>query len=256
MYALLLFAFLQVAPAGETLRSGCSADTGQLGTVGPNDTIKVLSAVAGWDTPCYKIAVSRPGGNLTGYVLADTLPAIAEFQRQRQNASVAAAEAAARLALEQAAAAPKSPGTEPEKPKDPAVSTQFKDFSGRDSHGKAFSLSGLKGRATLVTFWSPTSARSQADLMRERPLYSQFHRNGLEAVGISMDPHANRIDVALDDRHFEWPQMPDQSGLAAQYHVDPRAGKTFVLDASHKVVAAGPMGPEIEKAVRQLLIAP
>jgi hypothetical protein len=55
---------------------------------------------------------------------------------------------------------------------------------------------------------------------------------------------------------FEWPQMPDQSGLAALYHVDPRAGKTFVLDASHKVVAAGPMGPEIEKAVRQLLAAP
>jgi hypothetical protein len=92
--------------------------------------------------------------------------------------------------------------------------------------------------------------------MRERPLYSQFHKNGLEAVGISMDPRANRIDVALDDRSPEWPQMPDQSGLAEQYHVDPRAGKTFLLDASHRVVAAGVMGPEMEKAIRQLLTAP
>jgi hypothetical protein len=50
--------------------------------------------------------------------------------------------------------------------------------------------------------------------------------------------------------------MPDQSGLAARYHVDPRAGETFVLDASHRVVAAGPMGPDIEKAVRQLMAAP
>jgi hypothetical protein len=114
----------------------------------------------------------------------------------------------------------------------------------------------MKGRATLVTFWSPANLRSQDALMLARPLYYQFHKHGLEAVGISMDARANRIDLALDDRSFEWPQMPDQSGLAAQYHVDPRLGKTFVLDASHKVVAAGPMGPEIEKAIRQLLAAP
>jgi peroxiredoxin len=256
MYAVLLFAFLQVAPAGEPLRSGCTLDTGQLGAVGPNDPVKVLLAMAGWDTACYKITVSRADGNLTGYVLGDRLPAIAEFQRQRESASVAAAETQARLALEQAAAARKSADPEPEKPKDPAVSTQFKDFSGHDSHGKPVSLSGMKGRATLVTFWSPANLRSQDALMLARPLYYQFHKHGLEAVGISMDARANRIDLALDDRSFEWPQMPDQSGLAAQYHVDPRLGKTFVLDASHKVVAAGPMGPEIEKAIRQLLAAP
>jgi peroxiredoxin len=257
MHILLLFAFLQAAaPTGEPLRSGCSPDTGQLATVGPDDGVEVLMSVAGWDAPCYKVTVSRQGGNLTGYVLGNSLPAIAEFQRQREEASVAAAEAEARLALRQAAPASNPAGSEPEKPRDPAVSTQFKDFSGRDRHGKPVSLSGLKGRATLVTFWSPTNVGSQTDLMRERPLYQQFHKDGLEAVGISMDPRADRIDLALDDRSFEWPQMPDQSGLAAQYHVDPRAGKTFVLDASHKVVAAGPMGPEIEKAVRQLLIAP
>ncbi len=61
---------------------------------------------------------------------------------------------------------------------------------------------------------------------------------------------------ALDDTHFTFPQVPDQSGPAAHYYVDPRAGETFVLDAAQRVVAAGPMGPEIEKAVRQLLAAP
>jgi hypothetical protein len=88
------------------------------------------------------------------------------------------------------------------------------------------------------------------------PLYNQLHNSGLAAVGISMDPNGNQIGAALDDRSPNWPQMPDRSGLAAQYHVDAKAGKTFVLDASHRVVAAGPMGPEIEKAVRQLLAAP
>jgi len=257
MHALLLFAFLQAAaPAGEPLRSGCSPDSGQLATVGPNDPVEVLSSVAGWDAPCYKVTVSRQGGNLTGYVLGNTLPAIAEFQLQREKASAAASEAAARLALERAAAAPKPAGAEPEKPQDPAVSTHFKDFSGLDSHGKFISLSGLGGRATLVTFWSPQSAQSQTDLLRVMPLYYQFYKKGLAAVGISMDPRGNRIGDALGDQALAWPQMPDRSGLAALYHVDPRAGKTFLLDASHTVVAAGPMGPEMEKAVRQLLVEP
>jgi len=261
MHILLLFAFLQaaaflqVASTGEPLRSGCSPDSGQIGTVSSSDRVKVLLSVAGWDAPCYKITARRPGGDLTGYVLGSALPAIREFDRQREKASIAAAEAQARLAPEPAATAPKSAGAEPETPKDPSVSTQFKDFSGRDSHGKFISLSDLGGRATLVTFWSPTNPQSQTDLLRAMPLYYQFYKKGLAVVGISMDPRGNRIDDALGDQVPPWPELPDQSGLAAHYHVDPRAGKTFVLDASHMVVAAGPMGPAIEDAVRLLLAA-
>jgi peroxiredoxin len=255
MRTLLILAFLQTALAGEPLRSGCSPDNEQLATVDPSDQVKVLLAEAGWDSPCYKVIVTRPGQNLSGYVLGNALPAIREFQREREKASVAASEAQARLALAQATTKD-SPETEPGKPKDPLISTQFEDFSGRDSKGKAVSLSGLNGRVTVVTFWSPKSASSQNELMRVMPLYSQLHKSGLAAVGISMDPNGRQIGAALDDRSPTWPQMPDQSGLAAHYHVDASTGKTFVLDASHRVVAAGPMGPDIEKAVRQLLAAP
>jgi peroxiredoxin len=255
MRTLLFLAFLQTAWAAEPLRSGCSPDNEQIATVSPSDQVKVLLAQAGWDSPCYKVIVTRPGQTLSGYLLGNTLPAIREFQSQRERASVAASEADARLALVQAATKD-SAGTEPEKPKNPLISTKFEDFSGRDSRGKAVSLSGLNGRVTLLTFWSPKSASSQNELMRVMPLYNQLHKNGLAAVGISMDPDGRQISSALDDRTPNWPQMADQSGLAARYHVDPRAGETFVLDASHRVVAAGPMGPDIVKAVRQLLATP
>jgi peroxiredoxin len=256
MRFLLVLALLQTASAAEPLRSGCSADDPQLATVGTGDQVRVISAVAGWDAPCYKVTVARPGENLAGYILGSTLAAIQEFERQIRKASVAASEAEARLALVQAASAPKTIAGEPDKPKDPLVSTQFEDFSGRDVNGKPLSLSGLGGRVTLVTFWSPSNMASQNDLMRVLPLYNQLHKSGLAAVGISMDPKASHISEALDDRTPTWPQMPDQSGLAARYHVSPGKGETIVLDASHRVVAVGPMGPEIEKAVRQLLAAP
>jgi len=256
MHTLLILAFLQAASPGEPLRSGCSADSDRLAKVGPSDQIKVLSALAGWDSSCYKITLARPGENLTGYVLGNALPAIREFERQRESASVAAAESEARLVLARAAAAQKTTESDPDKPKDPLISKQFEEFSGRDSTGKPVNLSGLKGRATLVTFWSPSSGHAEQQVLSAMRLYDEFHGAGLAAVGVSMDPNPNRIGAALDDVSPNWPQMPDRSGLAARYNVDPRAGKVFVLDANHRVVAAGPMGPEIEKAVRQLLAAP
>jgi hypothetical protein len=256
MHTLIFLAFLQATPAGEPLRSGCSADTGQIATVAAGDQIKVLHALAGDEKPCYKITVTQSGQAVTGYVLTDELPAIAVFERERARASQAAAEAQARLALAPAAPTPKTGEKESDKPKDPLVSKQFEDFSGRDAQGKPVSLSGLKGRVTLVAFWSPTSRQAQHQAISVMPLYNELHNSGLAAVGVSMDPNPDHITDALDDVSPKWPQMPDRAGLAAHYNVDPKAGKVFVLDSSHRIVAAGPMGPEIEKAVRQLLAAP
>jgi hypothetical protein len=255
MHILLLFAFLE-ASAGEPLRSGCSPDTHQIALIAPGDRVQVLLAVAGEDKPCYKITISRLGESLTGYVLSEDLPAIQAFQQERGRASRAAAEAQARLALAQAEAAPKAGGKEPDTPKDPFVSTQFPDFSGRDSKGKPVSLAGLKGRVTVVNFWSPKSGQAENQVVSVMGLYNQFRKQGLAAVGVSMDPNPDHITDALDDVSPNWPQVPDRTGLAAHYNVDPRAGKIFVLDSSQRIVAAGPMGPDIEKAVRQLLAAP
>lgn len=255
MHTLLLLALLQAAaPSGEPLRSGCSADDQQIASVRPTDRVEVQTALAGDSLTCYKINVVRGGTSLTGYVLGESLPAIAMFVQRREKASEESAKVESRMAREAARA--KTQGSDPTKPADPLVSTQFEEFAGRDSLGKPVSLSGLHGRATVITFWSPANPRSISELTHTLPLYNQFHKSGLAAVGVSMDPKAARISESLDDITLPWPQMADQSGLAARYHVDPRAGKTFVLDASHRIVAAGPMGPDIIKAVHQLLDAP
>ena len=254
MHALFLLALFQGAPAGEPLRSGCSPDDQQIGTVSASERVQVESALAGDSLTCYKINVIRVGTKLSGYVLGESLPAISVFVHRREKASEESALMEARLARE--AARTKTQANESAKSADPLVSTQFEDFAGRDSTGKSVSLSGLNGRAIMVTFWSPNSPRSISELTHTVPLYKEFHKSGLAAVGVSMDPKANRISESLDDITLPWPQMADQSGLAARYHVDPRAGKTFVLDASHRIVAAGPMGPDIVKAVHQLLDAP
>ncbi len=254
MHAILLLAFLQAPAAVTPLRSGCSSDDPQVSTIGAADNVQVEMALAG-EGPgtCYKLVVNKPGGTITGYVLGDSVPAVAAFVRSREEASRAAAEAQARAAL---APPPKAGDKAQAKPLDPDAPSHFDNFSWRDWHGNPGSLSGLGGRATLVTFWPPGSAQSRKQLNSIDPLYKEFRGSGLAAVGVSMNPNTKQMFEVLDDTNFTWPQIPDQGGLAAKYHVNPRVGETFVLDASHNVVAAGPMGPEIEKAVRQLLTAP
>lgn len=196
----------------------------------------------------------RSGQSQTGYVLGETLPAIRDFVHLRERISEESARGDARRAREATIARTheREPASESN---DPLISTRFAEFAGRDALGNPVSLSGLKGLVTVVTFWSPDNAASIAELKHEKSLYSRFHRDGLAAVGVSMDPRAD-ITAALDDVSVPWPQMPDESGLAARYHVDPKVGKTFVLDADHRIVAAGPMGPEINEAVRKLMAAP
>jgi len=254
MHTILLFAFLQTPSALEPLRSGCSTDDQQIAMVSAADSIQVQMALAGEEPrTCYKVILGKPGQTLTGYVLGESLPAVATFVRLREKKSREAAEAQARMSLAPPAA---KNGDKEAKAVDPNLPSHFDDFSWRDVRGKAGSLSSLGGRVTLVTFWPPKSMRSRDELNAIEPLYNELRRSGLAAVGVSMDPNPIHMNDVLDDTNFSWPQIPDRSGLAAQYHVNPKSGETFVLDASHHVVAAGPMGPEIEKTVRKLLDAP
>lgn len=248
---LLLLAAVQTALAAEPLRSGCSSDDQQTSSIGPGERLRIDMALAGDSQTCYKVTIFRPGGNVTGYVLGESLPAVADFVRHRERASQEAAKAEARAVP---VPAPKSDKDgEPIKSSDPLVSTQFADFTAHDLRGKQVSLSSLKGRVTVVTFWSPANQRSMSQLESVMPLYNQLHSSGLAAVGVSMDPRPYRISQALDDVTLPFVQVTDPGGLAARYQVDPQAGKTFVLDANHRVVAAGPMGPDIVSAVHQLL---
>ena len=257
MHTILLFAFLQAPPAVEPLRSGCSTDDQQIAMVSAADSVQVQMALAGQESrTCYKVILSQLGQTLTGYVLGESLPAVATFVRLREKKSREAAETQARVSLIPPAATNGDSVDREPKALDPNLPSHFDDFSWRDVRGKAGSLSGLGGRVTLVTFWPPKSMRSRDELSSIEPLYNELRRSGLAAVGVSMDPDPIHMNDVLDDTNFSWPQVPDRSGLAAQYHVNPKSGETFVLDASHHVVAAGPMGPEIEKTVRKLLDAP
>lgn len=249
--SVLMFAWLAPPPEGEALRSGCSLDDRQIGLLGADDPIQVNQALAGYSQTCYKVTTQGK----TGYVLGETLPAIAAFVHKQQEYGAAALEAQARLLAAPPPPKPTADDKDKSKPSAPEVPEVFESFSGRDLNGKAVSLAGMRSRVTLVTFWSPKNAASQGQQLSLMPLYHQFSRADLSVVGISTDPNPTHIKEALDDVTLGWPQIGDTSGLAKRYKVDPKAGTTFLLDADHRIVGTGLKGPALENKIRELLAA-
>jgi len=257
MYLLLLSLMLQghVQAPVETLRSGCSPDDSQIAVLSVEDPVHVVSALAGGELTCYKVAVRRDGQEIVGYVLGERLPAVAKFANDRDTLAASSLERQARaeLTAKSAAdeAAQKAASSKPALPAD--LPAYFENFSGRDLSGHTVSLGSLHGRVILVAFWSPRSAGSKQTLLSVSPLFDRFRKSGLAAIGISMDPNPEHMLNAVDDISLNWPQIGDRSGLAARYKVDRMRGDVLVLDASHRIVAAASSGIDLGRKVQELL---
>ncbi len=244
------------APPAQPLRAGCDAQDHEIAQVTQADEVRVLSAITGADQACYQLVLRRGRTEVTGYILGEDLPAVEKFVRQREKADVAAFEAQARRARVMATRPKPAQNGASGVSHQPDIPEVFEDFSARDTTGKVVSLSALGGRVVLVTFWSPTSPASVSQLVSLMPLYNQYKRSGLKAIGVSADPNASHAAQALDDITPGWPQVPDRAGLAKRYSADAITGTTLVLDRSHHIVGVALSASELEQKVRELLAQP
>jgi peroxiredoxin len=257
MIPLILFlAFFQSPQRTAPLRDGCSMDDPQ---------ILLVTASDRGDGVCYHIDVARDGKTISGDVLGEALPAISAFVEERERLTRESLEAAARQAeidrqaelarqaaeARQAAAARLAVKNGSVKPAAPAADAPvFDNFSGRDLRGKPVSLASLPGSVIVVQFWTPRGS-SKGELMSLVPLYNQYRHRGLSVIGLAVGTGAKGVGEALDDITLPFPQIADP-GLAQRYGVNPRVGKTFVLDQSHRVISAGSAADAIRTATQLL----
>lgn len=251
-------AFFQPAQRSAILRDGCSADDTQIAAVEASDLVQVRDAIAGGEQDCYHVDVTRGGKTISGYLLGESLPAIAAFVAERQRNSSETLEAMALEAEREAARAAARAAVKPRtsastKAAPPAEAAVFENFAGRDLRGKVVSLNGLPGRVIVVQFWARRGS-SRQELLSLMPLYNQFRGRGLSVIGLGVGIDSKHLGEALDDVTLPFPQIADP-GLAKRYKVDMRVGKTFVLDAQHHVIASGSAADAIRE-VKRLLARP
>jgi Redoxin len=229
------------ASASVPVRDACSEDGSLVATIQETDAIQIRHAVAGESVPCYAVSVKQASGEVQGFIISATLPAIQEFERTR--------------ALESRVPLPPAPPSEGKKPSAPmaAVGPAFQLWSGADTKGRRMQIDPSAAKVTLVTFWAIESGAARRYVEKLMHTDAEFRAKGLRSFGFMQVSNPERAKYYLEDMGLDFPQAYDREKLGAKYNADASKGTTLVVDASNRVVAISSNPVEIRAAVARLL---
>ncbi|MEI8047649.1 MAG: TlpA disulfide reductase family protein [Bacteroidota bacterium] len=125
-----------------------------------------------------------------------------------------------------------------------------------DATGKERKLSSLKGKLTLVYFWSSWDAKSRQVNMNLTSLYSRYHDRGFEIYAVSIDSDADLWQKAFRLDKAYWMQVNDAKGLGSDYSktYGVRAlPKMILVGKDGKIIAGNPVFGELDGLVKNNL---
>ena len=118
------------------------------------------------------------------------------------------------------------------------------------------SLKESLGKITIVDFWASWCGPCRAENPNTVALYKEFHSQGLNIIGVSLDKDAVKWKEAIAKDKLVWTQVSHlkfwDEPIAIQYQVE-SIPATFVLDASGKIIAKGLFGEELRAKIATLL---
>jgi len=241
---LLLGSLFQIgaASASVPLLNDCSDSARVVARLTPASAIQVRFSLAGNSQTCYSVVAVVDGREVAGHVLGQSLPAIAEFERQlSKSPAVAPAPAPPSEAV------PAVPQAAPKLP-------LFGDFNAVDVYDRSVALSGLKGKVTLICFWSPGNPKAGREVLDVNRLTGQWRARGLSAVVVSLDQQREKVLDALEDLQVTLPVIADRYGLAQRRRISAAdLPYTLVLNDRLEIVSSGLHGRELETTVDGLL---
>jgi thiol-disulfide isomerase/thioredoxin len=165
-------------------------------------------------------------------------------------AAKGAALSLSRLAA-QAAAEP-----DPSVPEGLEVGQKFPGFSETDVEGKPLSLAALRGKVTMIDFWATWCGPCRAEMPNVIATYRQYHAQGFEIVGVSLDQNRDALVSFTQAQGMAWPQYFDGQGwqnkLSTQYGVH-GIPMDYLLDRHGVILGKSLRGQALQDAVARAL---
>ncbi|MBE9577254.1 TlpA disulfide reductase family protein [Flavobacterium proteolyticum] len=130
------------------------------------------------------------------------------------------------------------------------------NFSANSPEGKRISLKETLGKVTIIDFWASWCGPCRGENPNVVALYNEFHAQGLNIIGVSLDKDAAKWKEAIAKDGLTWPQISNlkywNEPIAKMYNVE-SIPATFILDAKGNIVAKDLRGDELRAKVKELL---
>ncbi len=137
-----------------------------------------------------------------------------------------------------------------------AVGSPAPDFSAPNPEGKMVSLKESLGKVTIIDFWASWCGPCRQANPSLVALYKEFHDQGLNIIGVSLDKSADKWKEGIAADGLPWTQISNlkfwDDPIAATYNVK-SIPNMFVLDANGIVVAKDLHGADLRAKVASLL---
>jgi len=95
--------------------------------------------------------------------------------------------------------------------------------------GTKFSTAQWKGKVILVDFWATWCGPCREELPRVKKAYADFHKDGLEILGVSCDRNGGDLKQFLTDNpDMAWPQLFDANAKGGWHPLAESSGVTLI----------------------------
>ncbi len=130
------------------------------------------------------------------------------------------------------------------------------DISLPDRFGDTISLSSLKGKVILLSFWASWDKASSDFNYTLQEIYDKYHSKGLEIFQVSFDTDRNlwSRNIILD--RITWINVSDlsypNSIVAGMYNIT-ELPTIFLIDRNHEIVQKNPPVADLASRIEELL---
>ncbi len=138
-----------------------------------------------------------------------------------------------------------------------AVGKPYKDIKAATPEGGELAVSDVvkTAKVLMIDFWASWCGPCRAEMPHVKAAYEQFHAQGFDIIGVSLDNDAAAWKQALTDLGMTWPQISDLKGWecegAATYGV--RSIPATVLIKDGIIVARDLRGEKLAEKVGELI---